>query len=106
MKLNNKDLYNFYKEKNINYLYHANTVGTTITYFQQNGILSRGAVENKGLFQTSQSSDDIDKILGVWDDVFIDTTDLHSYFNRQNHYGPILFEFLTELILNENYEFG
>lgn len=104
MKLNNQDLYNFYKEKNINYLYHANTLGTSITYIQNNGILSRGSVEAQNLFQTPQSSDEKDKSVGVWDDVFIDSTDLHSYFNRQNHYGPILFEFLTELILDVNYE--
>jgi len=104
MKLNNKELYDFLKEINIEVLYHANTVRTSTTYFEQNGLLSRGAVESKGLEQTEQSSDDADKILNLWNDVFIDTTDLHSFFSRQNHYGPVLFELDIDLILNEDYE--
>jgi hypothetical protein len=85
-------------------LYHANTISTSISYFNVNGLLSRGAVETMGLHQTPQSSDDIDKVLDVWDDVFLDTTDLHSYFKRENHYGPILFELDLELILDENFD--
>lgn len=104
MKLNNKELYDFFKEIKIQVLYHANTVKTSMTYFEQKGLLSRGAVEDKGLIQTKQSSDSVDKILNVWNDVFIDTTDLHSYFGRQNYYGPVLFELNIDLLLNEDYE--
>jgi len=104
MRLNNKELYEFFNEIDIQVLYHANTVRTSITYFEQNGLLSRGAVENGGLTQTYQSSDSVDKILNVWNDVFIDTTDLHSYFGRQNYYGPVLFELNIDLLLNEDYE--
>ena len=104
MRLNNKELYNFFLEKEILALYHANTVRTCITYFQSGGLLSRGAVAHLGLFQTPQSSDAADKVLGVWDDIFLDTTDLHSYFKRENHYGPVLFELDRELVLNEDFE--
>jgi hypothetical protein len=104
VRLNNKELYDFFLSKNILALYHANTVSTSITYFEQNGLLSRGAVENNGLLQTTQNTDTSDKILNVWNDVFIDTTDLHTFFSRQNHYGPILFEFDLNLLQNENYE--
>lgn len=104
MRLNNKELYNFFVAKNILVLYHANTVSTSLTYFEQNGLLSRGAVENLKLVQTTQSSDEADKILNVWNDVFLDSTDLHTFFSRQNHYGPILFEFDIELLKNEDYE--
>ncbi len=104
MRLNNKELYEFFTAKNILVLYHANTVSTSLTYFSQNGLLSRGAVENLGLVQTTQSSDQADKILNVWNDVFLDSTDLHTFFSRQNHYGPILFEFDTNLLRNEDYE--
>jgi hypothetical protein len=54
--------------------------------------------------QTAQSSDEVDKILNVWNDVFLDTTDLHTYFRRQNYYGPVLFEFDASLIKNPDYE--
>jgi hypothetical protein len=104
MRLNNEQLYDFFIGKEIYTLYHANSVTTSTTYFEQNGILSRGAVENQNLIQTTQSSDEIDKVLNVWDDVFLDSTDLHHYFKRQNYYGPILFEFDVKLILNKDYE--
>jgi len=104
MRLNNKELYDFFKEIDIQVLYHANTVRTSLTYFEQNGLLSRGAVEEKGLIQTPQNSDNIDKKLNVWNDVFLDTTDLHTFFSRQNLYGPVLFEFDIDLLLNEEYE--
>lgn len=104
MKLNNKELYNFFVAKEILALYHANTVSTSISYFQANGLLSRGAVETLGLNQTPQSSDEIDKVLDVWDDIFIDTTDLHSFFRRENHYGPVLFELDRELINDDNFD--
>jgi hypothetical protein len=66
--------------------------------------LSRGAVEESGLYQSEQSSDGLDKAFNVWNDVFIDTIDLHGYFPRQNLYGPILFEFTVDLVLNADYE--
>ncbi|HBU78157.1 MAG TPA: hypothetical protein DEF18_08655 [Muricauda sp.] len=104
MRLDNKELFDFFKSLEIEVLYHANTTQTSITYLNQNGLLSRGAVESLGLNQTAQSSDDIDKVLDVWNDVFLDTTDLHTYFSRQNYYGPILFEFDVSLIENTEYE--
>ena len=104
MRLNNEELYNFFLKKNILVLYHSNTLSTSLTYFQQNGLLSRGAVENLGLKQTVQKSDEADKILNVWNDIFLDSTDLHTFFSRQNYYVPILFEFDINLIQNENYE--
>lgn len=98
MKLNNKELYDLLIEKGIHHLYHANTVRTSRTYIEQGGLLSRGAVETKGLHQTRQSSDEIDKIFDVWNDVFLDTVDLHTYFNRQNYYGPVLFKLTTNFL--------
>jgi hypothetical protein len=104
MRLNNQDLYDFFIEKDILVLYHANTIKTSLTYFQQNGLLSRGAVQNLGLIQTDQSSDEADQVLNVWNDVFLDSTDLHTFFGRQNYYGPVLFEFDISLIQNDDYE--
>lgn len=98
MKLNNQDLFSLYQKKGITHLYHANTVRTSKTFIEQNGLLSRGAVENKELIQTVQSSDAIDKQYDVWNDIFLDTEDLHIKFNRQNHYGPVLFKFSVDFI--------
>ncbi|MGR3810244.1 hypothetical protein [Jiulongibacter sp. NS-SX5] len=104
MRLDNHQLHDLLIEKDIQVLYHANTLTTSITYFQQNGLLSRGAVEILGLNQTTQTSDEADKLLNVWNDVFLDSTDLHTFFGRQNYYGPILFELDISLVLNQHFE--
>lgn len=104
MKLNNKELYDFFCEIDVLALYHANTVRTSLSFLKSNGLMSRGAIENKGLEQTPQSSDDIDKVLNVWNDIFIDSIDLHTFFRRENHYGPILFELDRELLKDEMFE--
>lgn len=104
MRLDNEELFDFFQSKDIQVLYHANTIQTSITYFNQSGLLSRGAVETLGLSQTKQSSDEADKILNVWNDVFLDSVDLHSFFGRQNYYGPLLFEFNVSLVKNPNLE--
>ena len=99
MKLDNLELHNLYKQKDIHFLYHANSVATAITFIKQGGLLSRGAVESKGLYQTPQSSDAIDQVFNVWNDIFLDTIDLHGYFPRQNLYGPISFQFPIDFLL-------
>lgn len=98
MKLNNQDLFSFYKSKGITHLYHANTVRTSRTFIEQDGLLSRGAVQDKGLIQTFQSSDAKDQEYDVWNDIFLDTEDLHVKFNRQNYYGPVLFKISMDFI--------
>jgi hypothetical protein len=104
MKLDNKELHAFLISQGINELYHANSVSTAITFINQNGLLSRGAVEEKELIQSSQSSDGSDKIHNVWNDVFVDTVDLHSYFNRQNYYGPVLFKISIDFLLESDFD--
>lgn len=102
MKLNPEKIHKILKSQNILYLYHANTVSTSCTYIEQGGLLSRGAVEAKGLYQTFQTSDGDDKRFRVWDDIFLDTVDLHKWFNRDNHYGPVLFKFSIDILLKKD----
>ncbi|HCM1327573.1 hypothetical protein HJ010_24285 [Vibrio parahaemolyticus] len=102
MKLNNIELYNFFLEKGILNLHHANTVATSISFILSGGLLSRGDIERSTLTQTSQASDGEDKEFDVWDDVFLDTADLHGYFPRQNLYGPVLFKFNIGFLLEDN----
>ncbi|MEZ7204893.1 hypothetical protein [Pseudoalteromonas sp. DY56-GL79] len=104
MKLDNRKLYELLKDKGVTNLYHANTVATSITFIEEDGLLSREYIENKGLYQTPQTSDEIDKLFDVFDDIFLDTTDLHKHFCRQNHYGPVLFQFSLELLLDDEFE--
>jgi len=99
MNLDKKKLHTFFINRGITHLYHANTVGTALTYIGQNGLLSRGAVEQLELYQTHQRSDYKDRQLNIWHDVFLDTQDLHSYFGRENRYGPVLFRFSVDFLL-------
>lgn len=100
MEINSIRLYELLEEKGIFQLNHANTVTTALTFIEAGGLLSRGAVERRNLFQTEQDSDVKDKRCNVWDDIFLDTHDLHGHFPRQNYYGPVLFRFSTELLRN------
>ena len=100
MKIDNVALHKFIKGKGITHFYHANSASTAITYINARGLLSRGDVSNQGLFQTDQRSDPEDKEFNVWFDVFVDTTDLHGHFPRQNLYGPVTFKFNIDFLLD------
>ncbi len=84
------------------HLHHANTVGTSCTFLEQGGMLSREFVDSHKLFQTAQSSDEVDKKYGVWDRIFLDHVDIHERGGRArgaNYYGPVLFVFDLEILL-------
>lgn len=102
MELDARKVHEVMRAKGFTHLYHANTVQTACTYFQVGGLLSRGAVEHLGLLQTDQDSDEIDKEYGVWNDIFLDSADLHTIFPRQNYYGPVLFKFNIDILLSES----
>lgn len=98
MELDALNVLGVLKSKGITHLYHANTVRTACTFIRSGGLLSRGAVEDLGLQQTPQNSDEKDKQFDVWYDIFLDSSDLHTLFNRQNHYGPVLFKFNVDIL--------
>ncbi len=100
ISVNPEDLYAFLVSKNIKYFFHANTVKTSCTFIEQKGLLSRGFIESRGLIQTPQSSDEIDKQFCVWNDIFLDIFDLHGYFPRQNLYGPVCFVIDNRFLLD------
>ena len=89
--MNNKIIKNILLEKGVTNLYHANTVITASTFLEHGGILSRGYVEDFGLRQTYQSTDELDKKVGVFHDIFFDSTDIHERRHSFNYYGPVLF---------------
>ena len=97
-----KELYNFLSGRKIKYFFHANTVKTSCTLIEQKGLLSRGEITRRMLSMTEQTSDDIDKIYNVWNDIFFDIVDLHGYFHRQNLYGPVCFKLSNEFLLDKD----
>lgn len=96
-------LYDTLKRKGIQNFHHANTVNTSLTFISEGALLSRGYVETKGLTQTEQYTDTKDKVLGIWDSVFLDGIDLHRKFARPNKYGPILFYINLDILLTRDF---
>lgn len=96
--LSSKIIYSVLSEKGVEFLHHANTVATSITFIEQKALLSRGYVEQNKLIQTEQKSDREDKKFDVWDHIFLDGEDLHSRYNQANRYGPVLFRFNLDLL--------
>lgn len=61
MELNASELLTVLKSKGVTELYHANTVQTSCTFLRCGHVMGRGVVEERGLPQTSQQTDDLDK---------------------------------------------
>jgi len=80
------------------FIHHANTVLTACQFLRERALLSRGTIERRGLLQTEQSSDGLDKKYGIWFDVFTDSVDIHKRASTENIYGPVLFVFDVGLI--------
>lgn len=96
--LRSKDIYGILKQKKVEFLYHANTVGTSITFIENRALLSRHYIETNSLHQTDQKSDKEDKEFDVWDHTFLDGADLHRKYSCANKYGPVLFKLKLELL--------
>lgn len=100
-EINKNDLYDVLNKGEIEYLYHANTVSTSVTFFNERALLSRKYVEDNNLAQSSQSSDEKDKSLNIWDGIFLDFIDIHKELKRPNLYGPLLFCFDLNILLSD-----
>lgn len=99
-----REVYKVFTDIGAAHLHHANTVITSCTFLEQGGLLSRRFVERNKLSQTPQPmSDDIDKQYRIWDSIFVDHVDIHERGGRKrgpNHYGPVLFVFDIDVLLN------
>ena len=98
-----KDVYNILKKIGAKQLHHANTVRTSCTFLEHGALLSRGFVEDKGLKQTSQYTDALDKKYKIWHRVFLDHVDIHARGGRRkgfNQYGPVLFVFDLGILID------
>lgn len=89
--MNGQEVGEVLRRKRVTELHHANTVTTSCTFLQLGGLASRGHVEGKGLSQTPQYTDAADKQFGIWNDIFVDSVDIHERASRRNCYGPVLF---------------
>lgn len=102
MHLVRTTVYNQLIDKGINELFHANSVLTSCQFLKKASLLSRGTLERYGFKQTPQSSDPVDKTYSLWFDVFADTVDIHNRGRMMNVYGPVLFVFDTDILLEQS----
>lgn len=74
-------------------LFHANSVATAVNFIRKGGLFSRQYGENNKL-QTPQKSDDLDKRLNIYNDIFFDNSDIvyHAPY-KTSAYGPVMFVF-------------
>jgi hypothetical protein len=105
MQIPSNILYKILVENGITEIYHANSVLTACQFLRAGALLSRGTVERRGMFQTPQSSDVIDRKHSVWFDVFVDSVDIHQRAGIFNAYGPALFV-IDSAIIKETYTGG
>lgn len=96
--MENQEIKRILIDKGIEQLYHANTVATACTFIENNGLLSRGAIRDKGLYQTWQKSDDSDEEFDVFYDIFFDSVDIHQRIKGVNFYGPVVFVYSIDVL--------
>lgn len=96
--MTNEEIKQVLIDKGVSHLYHANTVGTAATFLQNGGLISRGDVEDRGLYQTRQVTDESDKGFEIYYDIFFDSVDIHERANNLNNYGPVTFVYSLDLI--------
>ncbi|WP_124303557.1 hypothetical protein [Pseudomonas chlororaphis] len=88
-------------EKGVEEIYHANSVLTSCEFLRHGALLSRGSIEALKLRQTPQKSDLIDKRYHIWNDIFLDSVDIHARASDANRYGPVMFVLDTEKLIHE-----
>ena len=90
------------KENEKVYLYHANSVITSLGFILNKKLFSRKYGEDTGLPQTYQKSDEVDKQKDIFNDIFFDNSDI----GKENicYYGPITFVFRAQEILHSERE--
>lgn len=85
-------------QKGADSLYHVNSVVTALTYINNGGLLSRGTVDDWGLEQTKQITDNSDKELDIYYDIFFDSVDIHKRAKSLNKYGAVTFVFSLDVL--------
>lgn len=84
-------------EKGVSNLYHANTVETSLSFFNAGGLLSRGLCKDMGYPQTAQYSDKSDKRYNIFYDIFFDSMEIQRR-TGVSYYGPVLFVYNLDVL--------
>ena len=90
------------KENEKVYLYHANSVITSLGFILNKKLFSRKYGEDNFIPQTRQRSDSKDKKQGIYNDIFFDNSDIGE--DKICAYGPITFVFSAKEIFDSSKE--
>lgn len=90
------------KHHNVSQIYHADTVITSLSFLKAGGLCSRQYLDRNSLPKTSQYTDCDDQKFNVYNDLFFDSVDIHGRIRKPNYYGPVLFVFDLQMLLQEN----
>lgn len=98
--MDQREIVSILKNRGVNQLFHADTVLTSLSFLQVNGICSRENLDRRLLSKTYQYSDKKDKEFDVYNDLFFDSVDIHVRVRGLNFYGPVTFVFDVGMLLN------
>lgn len=99
MLLINEDIKNVLMQHQVEGLFHANTVLTSISFLKNKGLCSRQYIDQlSDSYQTRQYSDAGDQQFGIYNDIFFDSVDIHRRAHRCNQYGPVMFVYNLDLL--------
>lgn len=93
-----------FERRNHPYLFHACTVTAFLSYCKAGAYRSRAAMEGLGLKLTPQPSDEADRRIGVYNDLFLNVFDQHADVHKGrsvtglNKYGPVAMVFRVEAL--------
>lgn len=90
------------QQKDEIYLYHANSLKTSLAFISSKKLFSREYGERKKFSQTPQSSDKLDQKYKIYNDIFFDNSDIAA--RLLSVYGPITFVFKANYLLNSESE--
>lgn len=90
------------QQENEIYLYHANSLTTSLAFISSKKLFSREYGELQKLPQTPQNSDKLDKRYKIYNDIFFDNSDIAA--RLLSVYGPITFVFKANYLLNSSFE--
>ena len=88
--------------RDVFYLYHTNTVATSLSFLKSGGLLSRGLCNDLRLPQTEQYTDKLDQDYDIFYDIFFDSIEIQRRTGI-SYYGPVLFKYRIDVldIVNE-----
>ncbi len=96
------EVHSIFKRIGATHLHHANSVTSSCTFLERQGLLSRRYVEEHRLKQSAQPSDELDKKYGLWQSIFLPHIDIHQHTGQirgANRFGPVLFLLDLDVLL-------